>query len=78
MNFVNAVRKYGSKIALGGSVVLASMGSAMAALPTAVGTTVTAIQTDASDIFDLVFPVVGIVIGLVVVIKLFKKFTNKI
>jgi glycopeptide antibiotics resistance protein len=52
--------------------------SAMAALPASVATTVTAIQTDGQDIFDLVFPVVGAFVGLVLVIKLFKRFSNKI
>lgn len=52
--------------------------SAHAELPTAVGTTITAISADATAMFALVFPVVGTIVGLVVVIKLFKKFTGKI
>lgn len=53
-------------------------GAAMAALPAAVGTTVTAIQADGQAVFDLVFPVVGVFIGLAIVIKLFKRFSNKV
>lgn len=51
---------------------------AMAALPAAVGTTVTAIQADGQAIFDLIFPVVGAFIGLTVVITLFKRFSKKV
>ncbi len=53
-------------------------GSAMAALPASVATTVTDIQTNGQAIFDLIFPVVGLFLGLVIVIKLFKRFGNKV
>ena len=52
--------------------------SAFAALPVSVGTTVTAIQTDGTAVFDLVFPVVAAFVGLTVIIKLFKRFTSKV
>ena len=52
--------------------------SAHAALPAVVGTSLTAIETDGKDIFDLVFPVVAAMLGLAIVIKLFKRFTNKV
>jgi len=67
-------------IALVGSLglVAASISSAFAALPAAVGTAVTAMQTDGQGIFDLVFPVVAVLVGLGVVIKLFKRFSNKV
>lgn len=52
--------------------------TAFAALPASVGTTVASIQTDGNSMFDLVFPVIGVLIGLVVVIKLFKRFVAKI
>lgn len=51
---------------------------ASAALPTAVGTTITAIEADGQAIFALIFPVVGAFLGLTVVIKLFKRFSNKV
>jgi hypothetical protein len=60
------------------ALMLGVVGSSFAALPAAVGTTVTALQSDASDMFAAIFPVVGIVLGFVIVIKLFKKFTSKI
>jgi len=51
---------------------------AHAALPAVVGTSITAIQTDGTDIFELVFPVVAAFLGLSIVIKLFKRFSNKV
>lgn len=78
----NVARKYGAKVgagvAAGAASLLLAMGQAHAELPLAVGSTVSAIQGDATDIFGLVFPVVGLVLGFVILIKLFKKFTNKI
>lgn len=64
-------------LALGVTSMLVA-GSAMAALPASVGTTVTAIQGDGQAIFDLIFPVVGAFLGLAIVIKLFKRFSNKV
>jgi hypothetical protein len=51
---------------------------ANAALPASVATTITDIQTNGTALFDLVFPVVAAFVGLVVVIKLFKRFSNKL
>lgn len=65
------------RAALGSALMVGSV-AAHAALPAAVGTTVTAIQTDGQAVFDLVFPVVGVFIGLAIVIKLFKRFANKV
>lgn len=59
-------------------LVFGGITSAYAALPSSVTTTITAAQSDASDIFNAVFPVIGVVVGMTLVIKLFKKFTNKI
>jgi len=64
-------------LALGVTSMLVA-GSAMAALPTAVATTVTSIETDGKAIFDLIFPVVGAFLGLAIVIKLFKRFSTKV
>lgn len=60
------------------SVSLMVAGAAHAVLPAAVGTTVTQIETDANDIFALVFPVVGAILALTIIIKLFKRFSNKV
>lgn len=75
MKLMNQARKY---LVPAAASTLGVIGSAHAALPEAVGTTVTAIQSDASALFALVFPVVGVVLGLMIVIKLFKRFGNKI
>lgn len=51
---------------------------AQAAVPLSVGTTITNITTDMSSMFDTVFPAVGAGVGLVIIIKLFKRFSSKI
>lgn len=70
--------KIRNALIVAGAMTMMSVHSAMAALPASVGTTVTAIQTDGQGIFDLVFPVVGTFLGLAIVIKLFKRFSNKV
>lgn len=50
---------------------------AHADVPAIVGTTVTALQADAENIFTTVFPFVAAIIGMVIVLKLFKRFVNK-
>ena len=65
-------------LAVLGAGLLAVSSSVYAALPAAVGTTITSIQTNATDIFDLIFPVVGSILALTIVIKLFKRFTSKV
>lgn len=52
--------------------------SAFAVLPASVGPSIAAIQTDGQAIFDFVFPVVAVFVGLGIVIALFKRFTSKI
>lgn len=70
--------KIRNALIVAGAMTMMAAHSAMAALPASVGTTVTAIQTDGQGIFDLVFPVVGTFLGLAIVIKLFKRFSNKV
>lgn len=79
MRVLNAVKENGKWVlaAVGAGLTLV-VESAQAALPASVGTTVTAIQTDGQAIFDLVFPVVGVFVGLGIVISLFKRFTKKV
>lgn len=52
-------------------------GSALAEVPAIVGTTVTAMTTDATSIFTTVFPYAAAVLGMVIVLKLFKRFVSK-
>lgn len=74
----SVANKCAASVAAAGVVLAVTAGSAMAALPASVGTTVTGIQTDGQAVFDLVFPVVGVFLGLTIVIKLFKRFANKV
>jgi len=76
---MQTIRSNVAKHALVASIALAGLiETASAALPASVATTVTAIETDGKAIFDLVFPVVGVFLGLALVIKLFKRFSNKV
>lgn len=61
--------------------VVASLASlpAMAAIPPAdLNTAVTSITADANQVFTAVFPVVALVLGLIVGIKLFKRFVKAV
>jgi hypothetical protein len=49
-----------------------------AAVPAVVGTTLTQIQGDATDTINLLFPVIGAIMSLFVIIKIFKRGGNKI
>jgi len=64
--------KYGALVP-----AILTAGSAMAAVPAIVGTTVTDLTADATSIFTTVFPFVAAVLGMVIVVKLFKKFVSK-
>jgi len=67
-----------NKLIAGFVLSIAAAGSAMAEIPASVATTVASISADGKSMFDTVFPVVGVVIGLTVVLKLFKRFVAKI
>lgn len=54
------------------------MASAHAAIDAAVGTAFTALQSDAVSLSGIVVPIVVSVLGLMIVIKLIKRFGNKI
>jgi len=66
-----------SKYAAAALVPLLAAGSAMAEVPAVVGTTVTAMTADATSIFTTVFPYAAAVLGMVIVLKLFKRFVSK-
>ena len=73
------IRSNVAKHALVLSFALAGLiNSAAAALPASVATTMTSIKDDGQSVFDLVFPVVGFFLGLALIIKLFKRFANKV
>lgn len=78
MKMKDVVKRSVAAVAGGAVVMVGLIDEAAAALPAAVATTVTAIEADGQAIFDLIFPVVGAFLGLVIVIKLFKRFGNKV
>jgi len=61
------------KIGIGTALVALPFGSAMAALPASVGTTITAVQTDALAAVDLVWPLLLAVLGAFVLLKIVKR-----
>lgn len=63
----------------GGAALAVAVSSAShAALPTGIGTGITGIQTDMLALVDLVWPAVIAGVAAVVILKLFKRFANKI
>jgi len=71
-----------NKIKTNAALVIAAMlgvaASAHAAIDSSVGTALTAIQGDAADLSAMVVPVVVSIMGLGIVIKLIKRFGNKV
>ena len=59
------------------TVALASITNALAAVPAAVGTALTALETDGLAMADLVWPIVISLFSAVMLFKLFKRFANK-
>jgi len=55
-----------------------TVGEAMAAIDASVGTAFTAIQTDATALMAIVVPIIVAILGMVIVIKLIKRFGNKL
>lgn len=74
----NALKK-GCKAVVGvAAVTVAGIGSAVAAIPAIVGTTLTGVQTDGLAMIDLVWPVVVTIFGGILLITLFKRAGSKI
>jgi len=62
------------------SVAIAAMlasSAASAEVPAIIGTTIATLTTDATSVFATVFPFAAAVLGMGIVFKLFKRFTNK-
>lgn len=74
----NALKKGCKAVAASTAVVVAGIGSAVAAIPAVVGTTLTSVETDALAMIDLVWPIVLSIFGGLLLIKLFKRAGNKI
>lgn len=58
--------------------MVVSSQSAMAALPAGIATELTAIQTDGLALADLVWPVLLILLGAAILMKLAKRFLGKV
>ena len=65
------------KIGVISALALGAVGSANAALPAIVGTSITSFQTDALALIDLGWPLLVAVFGGMVFMKLFKKVGSK-
>lgn len=76
-NKLSVLRSRSARLASAG-VVLVSSGVANAALPVGATTAFTDVQTDALALIDLAWPAVIAVTTGFIILKLFKKATNKI
>lgn len=74
MNFKKVARAFGAGVVL----ILAGVTSSYAAVDASVAGAMTTIQTDAATLAGDVTPVVVAILGLVIGIKLIKRFGNKI
>ncbi len=69
--------KYGSRfLAVSGLSLLST--ASFAALPPAIATAMTNLETDGLALFDLIWPVVIVLTGALVLMKLFKRGASKI
>jgi predicted permease len=66
------------KITGAGVLMAAGVSSAFAALPAIVGTTLTQVQEDGLSLADLVWPVLLALLGATILMKLSKRFGNKV
>lgn len=71
-------KKFAGAVVVGVSAGVAMVGSAHAALDASIGTGITAVVTDATALQALIVPAVVTVLGLSLVVKLIKRFGNKI
>ena len=74
----STVKKYAAYLASLVTLGLLTVAQAEAALSTAIGTTLTSIQTDGLALVDLVWPVVGAITGAFILFKLFKRGASKV
>ena len=65
-------------VVVGAGLLAGLVGSANAAIDASVGTAFTALQADAVSLSAIVVPIVVAVLGLMIVIKLIKRFGSKI
>lgn len=66
-----------SKIAAGSAVIVASVGSAHAEVPTAATDAITAIGADGEAMVNAAWPILATLTGAFIVMKIFKKAANR-
>jgi len=75
---MTTAKKLFSKIVGGSAVVMAGIASAHAALPAVIGTEFDKVQADGLALADLVWPILLALFGAVLLMKLAKRFGNKV
>jgi len=71
------MNKIQQKLAAAGGLILGSVASAHAALPTEAATAFSAITANVTDVLAAMWPIVALATGGFVLVKLFKKGANK-
>lgn len=74
----NAVKKYGPKLAAFGAGAVGTVGSAVAAVPAGVATTISAMQEDFETVFGATFAVMLFITGAMIAWRYVRKLGNKI
>lgn len=75
---MNTAKSLLVKLSGAGALLAASIGAAHAELPEVVGTTLTGIKTDGMALADLVWPIMLAFLGVALLMKLSKRFGNKV
>lgn len=78
MKIKKSVSNFEAKSAVAGLIVAGSISSAHAALPEPAQAAVDSIILFANDMIDIAWPILTLILGATVGIKLFKKFVNKV
>lgn len=81
MKYLSVARKYGARCAVVGSALVSAAVFAEESssfLPASVGTTITQVQTDGMSLANYVWPVLLAFMGVALLMKLSKRFGNKI
>lgn len=71
-------KKFKVALATGAALAVAAVAPAHAAIDASVDAAFTALQADATELSGIVVPIVVAIMGLGIVIKLIKRFGNKI
>lgn len=75
---MNTAKKLLVKLAGGSAVLMAGIAAAHAQLPAVIGTEFSKVQADGLSLADLVWPVLMAIFGALLLMKLGKRFGNKI